>query len=531
MGDKEKQNFKKALKAEVSPLLIGVRNEIAELGKKIDKLVAKKQPDVIKTKETNPLKFPTQIEAKITNPQERVEVKGIKGMFEGLYKKITQSDNLLVNSILQVKTAIQSQIFKVEVQNQKEVVFPKVQTVDFVKELKEILKELKQAEVQRVKIENSEPGEAIPVVLTTRNRKALYDIIFQVTGGSNLGNVKKLLQTINTTLENLDITINAGDISIGAVELKDETSDVRVNVTDDGGKNAVFVQSNSLAQEATLALVKTELIAIKGFVDGIEGLLTSIDGKDFATETTLSAISGFVDGIEGLLTSIDGKDFATETTLAKIDTAQGAKTDVAATGNGSVIAVLKRIRTLLANIPLLTFVGDRLKVDAEVIIMSEPRPGLRVAEFLKESGGSSDLNVDGSITPVTFSASPPTGKKWFIHSISLIIEDASINFTRFGGIPGGLTNGIEFRVKEGGLIERTLGTFKTNGDLHIFTTDIRIDSAATDLLTLQANVKETSGTTFELQNVNSEIFKLIVNDDLTTINRFNVLIRGFEVDE
>lgn len=148
-----------------------------------------------------------------------------------------------------------------------------------------------------------------------------------------------------------------------------------------------------------------------------------------------------------------------------------------------------------------------------------------------QNGGSSDLNVDGSVTPVIFSASPPTGKKWFIHSVTLIMEDESINFTKFGGISGGLTNGIEFRIKEGGEAEKTLGTFKTNGDLHTFTTDIRLDSAATDLLTLQENVQQIAGTTFELKNADSDVFKVIVNDNLTSIKRFNFLIKGFEVNE
>jgi len=53
--------------------------------------------------------------------------------------------------------------------------------------------------------------------------------------------------------------INASEITIGAVELKDDSTNIRVNVEDDGGKNAVYVQSNSLATENTLNDVKTTL--------------------------------------------------------------------------------------------------------------------------------------------------------------------------------------------------------------------------------------------------------------------------------
>lgn len=42
-------------------------------------------------------------------------------------------------------------------------------------------------------------------------------------------------------------TIEVEDIEIGAVELKDTGTDIRVNVEADGGKNSVYVQSVSLS--------------------------------------------------------------------------------------------------------------------------------------------------------------------------------------------------------------------------------------------------------------------------------------------
>lgn len=90
--------------------------------------------------------------------------------------------------------------------------------------------------------------------------------------------------------------------------------------------------------------VKELLVATKDFLDTISTI-------DYASETTLSAISGYVDGIETLLTSLDGKDYASETTLAGIKT----KTDG------------------------LVFIGDRLKVDAEITI--SPEDGSAAAHF------------------------------------------------------------------------------------------------------------------------------------------------------
>lgn len=174
----------------------------------------------------------------------------------------------------------------------------------------------------------------------------------------------------------------------------------------------------------------------------------------------------------------------------------------------------------------------RLAVDAQLSGIEasiDPRPGRFFAKFV-ENAGSKDLNVDGSVTPVIFLAVPDTGKKLFVHTISLVLEDASINFIKFGGIPA-LTNGVDIKLKEGGLAEVSVGNFKKNSDFYVFGNDIVLESASTDVLRVLAEIKTNSGTTFQLADANSEFFKIIVNDDLTSINRFNMLIRGFEVDE
>ena len=159
-----------------------------------------------------------------------------------------------------------------------------------------------------------------------------------------------------------------------------------------------------------------------------------------------------------------------------------------------------------------------------------PRPGKRIAEFFRETGGSADLNVDGSTTPVEFIVAPPAGKKWFIHTVSLIMEDANINFSKFGG-RAELSNGFDVFAKEGGLPETLLGTFNKNSDFYIFTTDITFESATTDVFAFQVKIKELTGTTFELKASKGEQLRAVANDNLTTIERFNMLVRGYEIDE
>ncbi len=312
-----KRQLKDALKGELSPLLIGLRNEIKELSRKTDKLIDKKIKETIKTLIVNP--EPEVKKVVVENFPEKQKLGFIKTFFtkalEAIYLGNERTHSAIEKETKQAdRRALKAlrQIYEVKVKNPSKP--PKVQDV-------KVLNQIKQLE--RVFITNSDPADAIPVVLTSRDRKRFYEVLLSIGGGANLAGVKKQLDVINNTLENLDVTINAGDISIGAVEIKDGDSDTRLDVEADGNKNAAYVQSNSLNQEATQLLIKAELIAISGFVDGIETLLVSLDNKDFSTETTLasllsafnsedfateatlSAIKGFVDDIEGTLSSID----------------------------------------------------------------------------------------------------------------------------------------------------------------------------------------------------------------------------------
>lgn len=176
----------------------------------------------------------------------------------------------------------------------------------------------------------------------------------------------------------------------------------------------------------------------------------------------------------------------------------------------------------------------RLKVDANISTASEGitianRPGKYFNTFLT-NGGSPYLNVDGSSTPVNFNAAPPSGKRWYVTTISISIEDAAIQFNKFGGITA-LTNGVDFKVKEGGASELTLGNFKRNGDVYVFATNVRLESAASDILVIHSNIWDNAGTTWKLDNSLSEYIRLTVNDDLTGLTQFVVLVRGYEVDE
>jgi len=179
---------------------------------------------------------------------------------------------------------------------------------------------------------------------------------------------------------------------------------------------------------------------------------------------------------------------------------------------------------------------ERLAVDANITNIEttvEVRPGTFIAEPAVDSGSSSDLNIDGSSTPVVFNIVPNSGKKFFVHRVIIVIQDQGISFLKFGGITGGLTNGVAVEVQEGGESIRDIGAFgniKLNSQFSFGGGGISLTSASTDLFQVTFDIAAV-GTAFELVDSDSDFLRFTVNDNLTTIDQFKIVAQGYEVDE
>lgn len=161
------------------------------------------------------------------------------------------------------------------------------------------------------------------------------------------------------------ITLNAGDLEIGAVELKNSdsdsrakiaaltsitTADIGIAVADPIGNQIAALTSSELASfhsgqiaemqylssrdfatQTTLAAVLAKIIAApatEAKQDTGNTSLATIAAKDFATQTTLAAVLAKIVASPALeatqvsgnasLTTIAAKDFATQTTLAAV---------------------------------------------------------------------------------------------------------------------------------------------------------------------------------------------------------------------
>jgi len=156
---------------------------------------------------------------------------------------------------------------------------------------------------------------------------------------------------------------------------------------------------------------------------------------------------------------------------------------------------------------------NRLKVD---VLMTgndtHPYKGMFFSYHLKDNGNY-DLNIDGSSTPVDFYRGPASGKIWYVSRLLLMMEDTSMDHTKFGGIPGGITNGLDFKVTEDG-VERSLvqHSIKENAEFHHICYDVQITSAVTDVLTVRWTFAK-SGTWIRLTGSQSDniyqLFRMI----------------------
>lgn len=166
---------------------------------------------------------------------------------------------------------------------------------------------------------------------------------------------------------------------------------------------------------------------------------------------------------------------------------------------------------------------DRTPVDPQ------PRHGKYFSKHLI-NGSDGNMNIDGSVTPVDFTLSPPSGKKYIISLVMLVMEDGLMTYNTFGGITA-LINGVRFRVTESGIQRDLLDyTIKDNFDFYELSASAGMETRNTDVLICSWKFIR-AGTVLELKNLTSDNFKVTIQDDLTDISKFVCILQGYEVDE
>lgn len=200
----------------------------------------------------------------------------------------------------------------------------------------------------------------------------------------------------NNTPLPVEVSSASGPINITAGDLNVQLSDLGVNadVTRIGGGDGYHLEINATREAlvhdtdalAQLVLSVAELVKITTNTSDIESLLSTLNGTDFATQTTLEAA-------RVLLASIAAEDFATETTLAALLSELQAKADQGETQPVS-----------LASVPLATGAATEAKQDAIVTAIGNIAAGGDATAANQVTGNASLDSIDTNIGDVADAA-------------------------------------------------------------------------------------------------------------------------------
>jgi hypothetical protein len=150
--------------------------------------------------------------------------------------------------------------------------------------------------------------------------------------------------------------------------------------------------------------------------------------------------------------------------------------------------------------------------------------------------GNPNLNAVGSLaTPIEAHVDPPTGTKWDVTNLHVILIDNSpMDFTTFGGISP-LANGLVYG-KTGGNFPQNIANAKSNGDLIALATDHwfedKIGGGEFSLKTrYQFGGQGGSGVVQRVDGSLSESIRLLIQDDLSAISSVRFIAIGHVVED
>jgi hypothetical protein len=148
---------------------------------------------------------------------------------------------------------------------------------------------------------------------------------------------------------------------------------------------------------------------------------------------------------------------------------------------------------------------------------------------------SMDLGINAAAAPVIFTARPPAGVRWDINILSInMLDDVAMDDGKFGGITA-LTNGVIFRTVNHD--QRNIFTAIDNGCFrrHCDTEQPYSDKAPAGIygLNVKRHFNGQNGDGVAKRIGGSEIseFQVVVNDDLSALSRFWVVLRGHVVED
>lgn len=143
---------------------------------------------------------------------------------------------------------------------------------------------------------------------------------------------------------------------------------------------------------------------------------------------------------------------------------------------------------------------------------------------------TTNLAVDGSVTPVSFKLLADTDQVWHIVRFLLaMVHAVSADDSRFGGIAA-LTNGCVLRGYNGTADQyRTFTSWKSNFDIKMDMFDLTYTDKAGggDFGTNgRGSIKHGTGAVPKINEATGDFLELLIQDDLTSLIKFNLKGQG-----
>jgi hypothetical protein len=146
-----------------------------------------------------------------------------------------------------------------------------------------------------------------------------------------------------------------------------------------------------------------------------------------------------------------------------------------------------------------------------------------------ENGGSNNMKVNGSVTPVTFSYTIPADTRVALNRGFVVLEDGATSFVpgNFGQISTGLTNGVEISVTPSGGSPVVLENWKTNREVRdtMFDFDEQWRTAGT-YIGRWSFTKDLNQNGIVLKT--GDAFNFKIQDDLSSLEYFSFKLKGIK---
>jgi len=198
-----------------------------------------------------------------------------------------------------------------------------------------------------------------------------------------------------------------------------------------------------------------------------------------------------------------------------VDSGQGGA------GNPTIVEIKGGASSNLASVNN----AKRLLVDAQI---SSAGAGA-INEFIEDGGGSPEMAVDGSVTPVIYEWNP--GATWDVETsgLSLVVEDGSVKFGDYFMGEVALPNGVLIEVKAGDVVYGIANLQRTREILQFsppggFELIVASPNVARGYFGIGGLVLKKAGTF-----ASPDYVRVTVQDDLTKLDHLSVFFQGKEI--